>query len=580
MSEAISLLAYGKSIAMSAGNSGNAYWSKDKAIFYLNGRPVHIARFRQMARDLVAEVEQMLWEELLWIADTRDRFDVKLERIVDDVTFSRRGISFVNQRENGLKDGLEWTLMQAERSEQGRKLQSSGGSWDRTQVRRYLRQVDRFLTLLLVCVHMTSGQPGRGSEVTTMRHRNGVLQDRNIFVVDGQVMTVARYHKSQSMWDKPKVVPRFLPARLGQVMVLHLAYVQPFQEYLQVEVLGGSFSDYIWADEQEPWSTDRLTRALRRETGKRLGVELHTLDYRHTAVGIGRVVVGELFGKGYQDEVGETEEAETDEEGESALELQSARTTSIGVGNYSVPMDIVKHLSVRSMETFRPLSAMWHRFLGLEGDQKTKRGPGGSSTRKRRRGEGESEDRDGGEVEAKQVRQRRESWVGQQDEPQSEASRQQNEALRKAMQQVLGQDEVRFRSEQQEQAMHAVLEGVTPLVVVLPTGGGKSLLFTVPSCLDDSGVTVVVVPYRVLIQDLVQRIQASGIDCMEWKHGESSPATIVIVSADVAGDITSKGNFIGYAGMLTSKGLLRRVVVDECHLISSRRATGDRNWRC
>jgi superfamily II DNA helicase RecQ len=140
-------------------------------------------------------------------------------------------------------------------------------------------------------------------------------------------------------------------------------------------------------------------------------------------------------------------------------------------------------------------------------------------------------------------------------------------AIRKAMQQVLGQEEVEFRLVEQEQALHAVLDGQTPLVVVLPTGGGKSLLFTVPACVDEAGVTVVVVPYRALIEDLIGRIQKCGIDCIEWKHGESNPAATVVISADVAGDVTSNGNFISYAGMLNSKGLLRRVVVDECHLI-------------
>ena len=33
------------------------------------------------------------------------------------------------------------------------------------------------------------------------------------------------------------------------------------------------------------------------------------------------MVVGEAFGRGYQDEIGEIEEAEVDEDGESALEL-------------------------------------------------------------------------------------------------------------------------------------------------------------------------------------------------------------------------------------------------------------------
>ena len=43
-----------------------------------------------------------------------DRFSVKLERLVDDVTFTRRGVSFVKHRENGLKDKLEWMLTRAE----------------------------------------------------------------------------------------------------------------------------------------------------------------------------------------------------------------------------------------------------------------------------------------------------------------------------------------------------------------------------------------------------------------------------------------------------------------------------------
>ena len=54
--------------------------------------------------------------------------------------------------------------------------------------------------------------------------------------------------------------------------------------------------------------------------------------------------------------MGEVEEAEMDEEEESALELQNSRTTAMGVGNYSVPIDIVKHLSVRSIDAFRQLS--------------------------------------------------------------------------------------------------------------------------------------------------------------------------------------------------------------------------------
>jgi superfamily II DNA helicase RecQ len=48
-----------------------------------------------------------------------------------------------------------------------------------------------------------------------------------------------------------------------------------------------------------------------------------------------------------------------------------------------------------------------------------------------------------------------------------------------------------------------VLKGETLLIIILPTGGGKSLLFIVPAYLDNTGVMVVVVPFQALINNLV-----------------------------------------------------------------------------
>jgi superfamily II DNA helicase RecQ len=73
----------------------------------------------------------------------------------------------------------------------------------------------------------------------------------------------------------------------------------------------------------------------------------------------------------------------------------------------------------------------------------------------------------------------------------------------------------------------------------------------------------VVVPFQGLIEDMINRVQKSGIDSMEWKHGETNPASVVVVSADVA----SSAGFLGYAALLSGKKLLRRIVIDECHLI-------------
>jgi superfamily II DNA helicase RecQ len=132
------------------------------------------------------------------------------------------------------------------------------------------------------------------------------------------------------------------------------------------------------------------------------------------------------------------------------------------------------------------------------------------------------------------------------------------------MRKVLGCEEVAFRSEEQREALRVIVssEQKTPLVVVLPTGGGKSLLFIAPACLDDPGVTIVVVPYRALVNNLVMTARTARIDYIEYKPGEQNPAALVFVSAD----FVAEGQFLSYAQLLSAKGILRRVFVDESHL--------------
>ena len=41
------------------------------------------------------------------------------------------------------------------------------------------------------------------------------------------------------------------------------------------------------------------------------------------------------------------------------------------------------------------------------------------------------------------------------------------------------------------------------------------MLFIVPACLDDPGVIVVVVPFRALLENLLVKARARGIDSIE-----------------------------------------------------------------
>ncbi|EUC27743.1 hypothetical protein COCCADRAFT_73334, partial [Bipolaris zeicola 26-R-13] len=90
--------------------------------------------------------------------------------------------------------------------------------WRPQAVQQYLKQTNRFLELLCLAIYITGGQPARGPELLSVHWRNGTLQDCNLYVIDGQVAVVTRYHKLQSQWDRPRVVPRFLPEVVGQLV--------------------------------------------------------------------------------------------------------------------------------------------------------------------------------------------------------------------------------------------------------------------------------------------------------------------------------------------------------------------------
>jgi superfamily II DNA or RNA helicase len=136
--------------------------------------------------------------------------------------------------------------------------------------------------------------------------------------------------------------------------------------------------------------------------------------------------------------------------------------------------------------------------------------------------------------------------------------------LKRAMQKALRCNNVIFQSEEQREALYTIVSGnqTTLLVVVLLTGRGKSLLFIAPAYLIDPGVTIVVVPYHALLDNLLKTVKDTGIDCIEYRPGEQNPAALVFVSTDFA----RRSQSLSYAQLLSMKDVLRRVFVDESHL--------------
>lgn len=94
--------------------------------------------------------------------------------------------------------------------------------------------------------------------------------------------------------------------------------------------------------------------------------------------------------------------------------------------------------------------------------------------------------------------------------------------------------EVALRSVQGE-ALSTIHQRQGKIVVVMPTGAGKSMLFMLPAYVPVGGVTIVVVPFVTLRHDIRERSEEIGVSVGEWKGKRSMDGkAIVLITSEAA----------------------------------------------
>ena len=120
-----------------------------------------------------------------------------------------------------------------------------------------------------------------------------------------------------------------------------------------------------------------------------------------------------------------------------------------------------------------------------------------------------------------------------------------------------------------------VCAGIQDLLIIMPTGHGKSLCFLIPAKLYPQRTIIVVVPLTILMQGHLESAHAHGVTSTTWNTQTDSHATsqLVFVSSEHA----TCSQFIKFAQTLFTNGKLHLLVFDEIHLLFSdfRQKMGD-----
>ncbi|KAJ8389175.1 hypothetical protein AAFF_G00123810 [Aldrovandia affinis] len=149
-------------------------------------------------------------------------------------------------------------------------------------------------------------------------------------------------------------------------------------------------------------------------------------------------------------------------------------------------------------------------------------------------------------------------------------------SIQKALKTHFGFD--KFRSQQQEDVINAVVKGDRDVFVCMPTGAGKSLCYQLPAMLAQ-GITMVVSPLIALIQDQVDQLQARNIPACSINSKvparerrqifeDLERETPCLKLLYITPEMLASPSFQPCLASLCSRGLLARLAVDEAHCVS------------
>lgn len=240
------LRAFGFKIRFTTNAEGVIDWAGDTLLY--GNIQFSMAQLRSMIHGMMATARHQMLKELMLLQVDSDCAIAATEtacpvidwsRLVDNAAEQQVGWSFIQDPRNkgatSVEDPKHWL---SERISDEKRLQqqfvdtrasrasfAQGGGvvWVKDRLRAYGEAMKTSRQSLAALVHMTGGAPPRGSELVSIKFKNSANSDsRGIFIEDSVVCFVTRYHKNIRQTGTGKVIHRYVPREVGELVVFYL----------------------------------------------------------------------------------------------------------------------------------------------------------------------------------------------------------------------------------------------------------------------------------------------------------------------------------------------------------------------
>jgi hypothetical protein len=441
-------------------------------------------------------------------------------------------------------------------------------------------------------------------ELATLAMTNMASNPRSLFVMFGLLLSVLLYNKTRQLSYKNKLIARFHPCAVGRFFMYYLVLIRPLERAWVTDVFGERMKDayehLIFVRCAEPMDTPHFSKALYNSSLQHLSVGLNVHDYRQVIKSVLRI----LFSIDY------------DEEEEDSINVTDAafgHSSDTGWSIYGISYGDLTNITSDLLRLHHKYCVRVHRWLE-GGDAPPSVEPLSMTSMTNMFNnmsslvQGALEHHPSPQSLQSMVKGTLKEVFQQQMEDvflprlRSAVVSETSDALfsmpwpyligadaslpdecyspvvvtpstLSALRKLLG-PKATPKSPEQAKLLQLVLDRRYDVLGILPTGGGKSLLFQVPAYVE-SGITVCIFPFRALTCDQIYEAQNMGLSVATWpeisrgceesyhQHIKIDPdeTRLVCVSAHWAGT----DEFFPWLYSLIRVGILKRIILDEIH---------------
>ena len=440
----------------------------------------------------------------------------------------------------------------------------------KSKIEEYISNWRRFIQLLVFNVHLTSGNPARGTELETLQFRNSAMKNRNVYVFQDKIALIPSYNKTNNIKGSERLIPRFLPKELSHILIKYLVLVQPVLEQYYGKIsyrprVDISDSKYLFSSELKSLSTEQIKDDFMILFREICGKEIKFSMFRH---------VVDAFGLRH------IEKFKSNSNGYETFALQAGHTSMTASKIYGAISNDFRQVDRETCQKMYAASESWHRFLGLVNNEEIEpvidlmRRVSISGHMMNNRINSQSDEpvlhpqqnKFDSTEDFNQSQERsslfQRNTVNSETIEHKEFNNFNSMSILKKIRKLLKNDSAKFSCEEQAITASEVMKRENDILAIIPTGFGKTMTIFA-SVKSENLVTVFIYPLVGIKNMMLKKCTDFGISCEEYssEHQIGQPSIILVSTKNATTE-----SFINVLARLYGQGLLARIVIDEVHL--------------